>query len=68
MATLVTVVTNRLAAEESRLSLEKQGIDRAIELSDLYSNVKPEAYILPLTLLSGEIASQIRPSRRSRDL
>jgi hypothetical protein len=52
---LIDKVRDRLADESSKLSTQESALDKAIKLSDIYSDVKPEEYKLPLTLSIGAI-------------
>lgn len=58
MATIASKVKDRLSSEKSNEQLDKASIVRAVELSDRFSSVTPQEYILPLTLLSGGPRSQ----------
>ena len=53
MTTLTEKVTNRLAEIDSVPNRKSSSVDRAIELADLYANVKPQEYILPLNAMAG---------------
>ena len=53
MATLVDEVRVRLEKEDCKINNVSTRIERAIKLSDRYSAVQPEEYVLPLTLSIG---------------
>jgi hypothetical protein len=53
MANLVEAVTNRLADLNSPSNQQRTSMDKAIALADLYANVKPQEYILPLNAMAG---------------
>ena len=49
-STLLEQVQDRLGQQSSSGDSLAQHIERAIYLSDKYASVKPEEYVLPLTL------------------
>lgn len=53
MATLVDEVRDRLSKEDKKSTTLDMRIEKAVKLSDRYSSVKPEEYVLPLTLSLG---------------
>lgn len=53
MPTLASRVTRRLSSRASTAEFGAAGMAKAIALSDRYADIKPQEYILPLTLLSG---------------
>jgi hypothetical protein len=47
------MVANRLADLNNAPDPKRTSTERAIALADMYANIKPEEYILPLNAMAG---------------